>query len=224
MRTSLVLLATLLATAAQAAERRFPATGFDKVRVAGSADVQATTGQSHSVRATGSEGDLDRLDIRVENGTLIVTQKPGSWSWGREGVKVFVTAPALTAASLMGAGDMSVDRLRGDQVSLAVAGSGDLRVAAVDARTANLALSGSGDIVAAGRCRRASMALRGSGDIMARDLACETIDVALMGSGDVSARATGTASLALNGSGDISVTGGARCTTAKRGSGDISCG
>jgi hypothetical protein len=221
MRLSLLLLAGLAAPAS-AAERRYPVPAFDRVRLIGSADVIVTAAPTHAVRATGAAADLDRLEVGVRNGELVIGQKSGM-GWSREPLIVRVAAPALKAAALKGSGDIRIDRVNGPSFAGAVDGSGDLAIAAVDARAVTLSLRGSGDIGAAGRCGSASLALNGEGDIDAGALRCRDLNVALAGSGDVTAYASGSATLALDGSGDIRVNGGARCTTARRGSGDIRC-
>jgi hypothetical protein len=217
------LSALLAAVPAFAAERSFPVTDFAKIRLSGSPNVSVRTGLQPSVRATGTTEDLDRLEIAVRGGELQISQKSGSWSWSREGIKIAVTVPRLDAVALVGSGDMEIDRIKGGDFSGALRGSGDLSLAAVEAGSVNLAIDGSGDISAAGRCDTGTFAVNGSGDIGAAELRCRSATVTLQGSGDIAVGATAAATIALNGSGNVSVTGGARCTTAKRGSGDVSC-
>ena len=118
MRTSLAtILAAILASAiplaaapAFAAERNFPVSDFDQLLLSGSTDVTVTTGSRASVVAVGADADIDRMDIRVEGNRLLIGTKRGSWSWtAREGVKVRVTVPNLTAATISGSGDVTQD-------------------------------------------------------------------------------------------------------------------
>jgi hypothetical protein len=224
MRRSLVLLAaSLLSAPALAAERNFPVGDFTEVTLSGSPDVEVVTGVAPSVVASGDPADLDRLDIRVEAGRLMIGTKPGSWSWrSREGVGIRVGARALSGAAISGSGNMRVDRLRGD-VTGRISGSGSLALADVQATTLTLAISGSGDLQAAGRCTTGNFSVTGSGDLDASRLTCRTLTARVTGSGDLGAVATETADLAATGSGDIVVTGGARCTTRSTGSSNISC-
>lgn len=219
-----LLAAALVASPVFAADRSFSVGAFTRVAAMGPYDVKIVTGRQPSVRATGDQTALDRLDISVMNGELrIATQKQSSWLPGSGDATIFVTVPSLSAVSLTGSGDLSVDRVAGPAFSAALTGSGDLSVARSEADSLNLALTGSGDMSIGGRCGTASVALRGSGDLDASKLMCRDVSVALVGSGDVGIGATGTANLSLMGSGDISVTGGARCTKAQRGPGDITC-
>jgi hypothetical protein len=219
----LLLSAVIAATPAFAAERNFPVGGFTKIRLTGSPDVVVKTGPQPSVRATGAEADLERLEIVVRGSELQISQISGVWNWDRGGIRIAVTVPQLEAASLVGSGDMEIDRIKGGAFSGDLRGSGDLALGAIDAGAVSLAIEGSGDISAAGRCDSGTFAVNGSGDIGAAGLRCRTATVTLQGSGDIAVGATATATVALNGSGNVSVTGGARCTTSKRGSGDVSC-
>ena len=87
-------------------QRSFEVGAFQSVSLEGSHDVVVTVGGAPSVRAEGSQEVLDRLDIRVENGALRIGTERGNWYWfGRSGhVTVYVTAPALQAASIGGSG------------------------------------------------------------------------------------------------------------------------
>jgi hypothetical protein len=208
-------------------QRSFALTGFDAVGLAGSPDLIVTVGGAHAVRAEGDAEMLERLDLRVENGTLKVGYKKGDWSmnWGnRAKTRIFVTVPTLRAASLAGSGDIQVDRVQGDSFEASVAGSGDIAIAQMQVGTANFSIAGSGGITASGAAQTASASIAGSGDIDAGGLQSRTASASVMGSGDVRIRATETANVSIMGSGDVLVGGSARCTINKRGSGSVRCG
>jgi hypothetical protein len=67
----------LLAIPAIAAELNFTVGGFDRISLSGSPDVTVVTGRTPSVRAIGEQKALDRLDIRVVDGTLQIGSKRG---------------------------------------------------------------------------------------------------------------------------------------------------
>jgi hypothetical protein len=85
---SLVPLATLAAcspsaSAAGDASRTFAVSSFDAVRLAGSDNVHVVHGPMFSVLARGPANILDRLDIRTEGNTLMVSRKSNGGSVGR---------------------------------------------------------------------------------------------------------------------------------------------
>ncbi len=226
MRRSLSLAAAILVSApASAADRSFPVGPFDRVILAAASDVEVRVGPATAVTATGDQADLDRLDIRVENGALVIGSRPGRWTWRtRGGVRVAVRTPALAAATISGSGSMTIDRVAGGAFAGRISGSGDLSLADVAVETLALSISGSGTLRAAGACASGDIRISGSGNIESKGLACRNLTAAVTGSGNVRAGATDTADLRVTGSGNIVVTGGARCTSRSTGSGTIRCG
>jgi hypothetical protein len=231
----LVLAACNFAAEAQGGERQAgPVTqrswdlrDFDEVSLAGSHDVIVRVGGGHSVSAQGPAEVLERLDIRVEDGTLKVGTKKGNWSFGWSGdrprTQVFVTLPSLRGAAVAGSGDMKVDRVIGNRFNASVAGSGDLDIAELKVGEAQFSVAGSGDIKATGTAERSSASVAGSGDIDIGRVLARTVNAAVVGSGDVRVQASETADVSITGSGDVYVAGKARCTVSKRGSGEVHC-
>ena len=160
---------------------------------------------------------IERLDIRVENGALKIGTQRGNWLSGMRGghVTVYVTAPAIDAASIGGSGDMRIDRVQATRFAASIGGSGDMEIGALQARQANFSVAGSGGIRASGRAETADISIAGSGNVALDSLEARTADVSVVGSGDVSIRATETVSASIMGSGDVTVRGGARCTVSK---------
>jgi hypothetical protein len=209
-----------------ATQRSFDLAGFDAVGLAGSPNLVVKVGGPHSVRAEGDAETLERLDLRVEDGTLKVGYKKGSWSvdgGNHARTTIYVTLPALRAASLAGSGDIQVDRVQGDSFKASVAGSGDIAVDQMQGGAADFSIAGSGGIRAAGAAQSASVSIAGSGDIDAGALQSRTASASVMGSGDVRIQASETANVSIMGSGDVYVSGSARCTINKRGSGEVHC-
>ena len=200
------------------------ATGnFDKVNAAGPDTVRFTTGDRWQVRAEGDARTLERLRFLVEDGQLIVGRRSGDHT-KLPAATIYVTAPAIHAATLAGSGAFGVDRLSGDQVSATVAGSGDLTVGAVAARSLNGTIAGSGDLAVTGRAERARLTIAGSGTFDGRQFAAGGASVTVAGSGDMTFRSNGTVTATITGSGDIAVHGSATCKQSRIGSGRLTCG
>jgi hypothetical protein len=163
MRPSLALALLLSAAApALAAERSFPVGSFDRIILTGSPDVDVRVGPAPSVVARGEPADLDRLDIRVEKGALLIGTRPNSSNWRtRGGVRIAVSTPSLNAATINGSGDMAVDRLAGGPFTGRIAGSGDMRLPNLDATRLSLVVSGSGSFSVAGACESADIQVSG---------------------------------------------------------------
>jgi hypothetical protein len=181
--------------------RSYAASGFSKVDLRGSDDVDVKIG-AFSVTAEGDPKVLDQLDIRVVDGTLRIGRKQDGWS-SDDGATIHVVMPSVTGASLAGSGDLSIAGLRGDAVDFSLAGSGDLRVA--------------------GSTGKLKVAIAGSGEVKAEGLTARSADISIAGSGGVTGVVKGPASVSLVGSGDVELTGGAQCSVNSIGSGEAHC-
>jgi hypothetical protein len=203
---------------------------FQKISLAGSHNVVVTVGGAPSVRAEGDKAEIDRLDIRVQNGELTIgNRNDQGWHWNFGGrhhrqVTIYVTAPSLAAAAVAGSGDMKIDKVSGGAFNASLGGSGDLHLASMQVGQAHFSIAGSGDISAAGKADNATISVAGSGDIDAGGLEIGNATISVVGSGDVAARATGTADVSIMGSGDVTLSGTAKCSVHKMGSGDVRCG
>ena len=207
-------------------QRSFEVGAFQRVSLEGSHDVVVTVGGAPSVRAEGDAEAIERLEIRVEDGTLKIGTERGNWSFRRNRghVTVHVTAPALEGAAIGGSGDMRIDRVQAQRFAASIGGSGDMEIGALRASHANFSIAGSGNIRATGQAEEAEMSIAGNGDLALQSLETRRANVSVVGSGDVELRASETVDASVLGSGDIIVHGGARCSVSKMGSGDVRCG
>lgn len=223
----LVTAAAFGATGAEAAARNYPIGGFSRIQSNVPFDVHVHTGAAPSARAQGPQDALDRLTVEVVNGELVIRSKPGSWwsgwNWHREKALIEVTVPMLTAATLSGPGDLTIDLIRARDFNATLRGPGDLTIGAIETGDATLTLEGPGDLTVKGRAATAHVTLRGPGDVRAGGLTVRDATVNLSGPGDIALGATGTVSGTLSGPGDISIRGGARCQISKHGPGDVNC-
>nr|WP_310525448.1 head GIN domain-containing protein [Polymorphobacter sp.] len=221
----MLLAAAAIAGPAAASERSFAVEGFDGISVSSRADVSVSTGKPASVQASGPDSALDRLEIKVEAGTLKIRTKSGTdWGWGGENVRILVTVPMLRSAGVTGSGDVSIDRVAVPEFTAGVSGSGNLRLASLIADTARFSVAGSGSVAAAGTSAAVKASVAGSGDLDLSGLKAQTLSASVAGSGDVDAHASITASISVAGSGDVRVRGGAKCSVSKSGSGAVDCG
>lgn len=208
----------------QRAERAFEVGAFQSVALQGPHNVVVTVGGQPSVRAEGDTAALDMLDIRVENGRLVVATRRGwSWSGPNGAVTVHVTAPAISEASIGGSGDMRIDRVQGDRFEASIGGSGDMEIAALQARETEFSIAGSGGIRATGTAEAADISIAGSGDMALDGLQTRRAHVSVMGSGNIAVQASEAVDGSIMGSGDVTVRGAARCSVSRMGSGTVTC-
>ena len=206
--------------------RNFQVAGFNGIDLRGSDDVDVRVGTGFSVRAEGASDQLDRLRIERDGDTLTIGRKNGAgfgWSKGAK-VKVYVTLPRLTDASISGSGNMAVDRVNGGGFEGGIAGSGNLDIAAIEVDDAKFSIPGSGTVRASGGARALAVDIAGSGTVNGTKLQARSATINISGSGSVRALVNGAAKVDLSGSGDVDLGPNSRCTTSKSGSGRIRCG
>lgn len=212
-------------------ERSFDLSGFTSVALHASIDVIVEQG-AFSVRALGEADALERLQVSVKNGVLLVDQERVRFQPGNcnTSAVVRVRMPSITKLEVLGSGNMrAIGFDGGGPMDLTVRGSGDLIVEEVRTATAvNIAVHGSGDLLMKGTKEAGSLRIKveGSGDVVCTGIAVSgktSIDVA--GSGDV--RVTGSTDrmeATVTGSGDV-IAQEMRAKSAKArvvGSGDVS--
>src|SRR5215204_514690 len=137
MRTASLAALLLLAAPAQAAERNYSVTSFDRIRIDGPYQVSLKTNVSPFARASGSQSALDGVSIKVEGRTLIVRATPGG-SWGgypgasRGSATIAVGTHELRTVWINGAGALFVDKVKGMSFDASIQGAGVMRVDSAD--------------------------------------------------------------------------------------------
>lgn len=201
--------------------------GFDAVSLGTSATVDVRVGPTWSMRATGPAEALAQLWVEREGQSLQLRARNGwrsGWNGPARAVRIFITLPALSQASVSGSGRMTVDKVTGQHLRGAVSGSGSLALAAVSVESLDVAISGSGDVTAAGQTARLNVRNSGSGRLAAPNLRAGTAAVSVAGSGRVLARVNGPATVSISGSGSVDLGERARCSVRRAGSGRATCG
>lgn len=202
--------------------------GFNAIDAAGSFDVYITQGANESVKVDAPSDVIDRIITEVDNGTLRIHNRNGSWGglgelWGHKKVVVYVVVNQVNAIGITGSGDVYFkDGIRSSNLRLWVSGSGDV-YGKVDAKSLECNISGSGDMKLAGHAQNSTVSVSGSGDYTARDLQTDNTSVHVSGSGDASIYVSNNLNASVTGSGDVSYRGGPKhIMKSKSGSGDIS--
>lgn len=206
---------------ADGAGRRFDVTGFDAISLRGPDNVVTRVGPDFSVTATGDAEALEALRVRRDGGTLIVERRQGR---SRGEATVTVTLPRLLSAAIAGAGDITIDSVRDNDLDLGIAGAGDIRVGTLSVGMLSVNIAGAGSMALSGTAQSANISVAGAGDVDAAGLVASRAEVSTMGAGDVSLTVNGPANLSTMGVGDISIGGRPDCTISRAGVGDVTCG
>ena len=188
---------------------------FSSISVPSSIDVyyvQTPSGQD--ITLTCDENLVEFYLIKVENGALVVTTKPGVSVRPKVDTYLTVYSPTLEAVKLSGSGDMFI----GSPITakglfdIRISGSGDVKAEEIiNCHSFSARTSGSGDAFVAGVLSATAAEFRssGSGNLTSNGVTAENVLVALSGSGDckLNCKGAGIVSVKISGSGDCTLTG-----------------
>jgi hypothetical protein len=224
----LAAVAFLAAAPAEAAERRFTVSGFEKVQVEGPFQVTVVTGKGSGAIATGSPQALDQISIVVEGRTLRIRPNRSAWGAppkaGEGGLKVALSTHELTAATLAGSGTLAIDKARGMRLDVALSGSGRITIGQVDADRLNLQMLGAGALVLSGRAKSLRATVTGQGALDAAGLLADDAEIAADSTGNITLGVRRAAKVASSGAGDVTISGTPACTLSGSGAGRVRCG
>ena len=239
MTASIGALAALGATIALAQDggddtvtRSYDLGGFDAVSVVGPHHVVISVGPAYSVSAEGPQRTIADTEVEIEDGRLEIRPVDDD-RWERrdrefwrdyEPATFHITLPALEAVTLVGGGDMRVDRVEGEKFSASVAGSGDLDLAALRVDDAHFSIAGSGDLAARGSATRQRVSIAGSGNLRIGEVRSNEASVSIAGSGNAELTVENNARISIVGGGDVDIAGPARCSVSRIGGGRVRCG
>ena len=176
---------------------------FDRISFNISGDLYITQGDNYSVRLEGSDKDLEKIDTKVENNSLIIKTKHNSSL--RDDVKIYVTLPELKAMNLAGSGDVyAKNKISASGLELSISGSGDVTFNELIANDVELSIAGSGDMMIKGKAEESlEMSIAGSGDIDAVQFEAKSVEVSISGSGSATVFATDNLETNIVGSGSV---------------------
>jgi hypothetical protein len=207
--------------------RAYQVGNFTALEAAGPFDVTVRTGANPGVQVKGNQKLVEKLVVEVKGDKLLIRPEEhrGWFHWGTTHGKaeIAVTVPQLRAATLAGAGGITIDKVTGDSFDGSSAGAGDLKLQSIDVGSLKIDIAGAGSVSGAGKAQNADYGIAGSGDVDATQIVVENLKVGIAGSGNVRAHATRAAKVDIRGSGDVEVTGGAQCSVSKMGGGDVRC-
>ncbi|SEK70225.1 head GIN domain-containing protein [Parapedobacter koreensis] len=197
--------------------------GFHAIANSGSIDVEVHFGDRESVRLVGDDAAIREVETKVENGTLEIGFKKGSWKMGRNWGKVtaHVTAKRLDGIKQSGSGNVTVSGiLSGNELSAALSGSGRITFES-DVQVFNGAISGSGRITAAGDATESNISISGSGRFDGGELKSQSANLKISGSGNITIHTDKQLDASISGSGNVNYSGNAQTNVRTSGSGRL---
>ncbi|MDF0543605.1 DUF2807 domain-containing protein [Sphingobium sp. H39-3-25] len=212
---------------ARAATQPYVVTAFDSIRVEAPVKVVIRTGAGSSARGEGDRAILDRLDVQVSGGLLLVRLRSAA-SPGEErpggSATLTLSTETIRRAQLSGGGSLAIDAMKGQRGDVALAGSGDITIGKVAVDRLFTMVAGNGRMTLAGNAGIVEARSTGAGIIDAAGLKAKQARLVNQGPGSITLTTNGATDISTAGSGDVTVLGMAACKVVRGGTGKISCG
>jgi hypothetical protein len=201
---------------------------FNRIEVAGAAEIVLVQGDTHSVAITPGSRKAGAVDAEVRDGTLyIASEDPGRW-WhfiiGRSGNRpahVVVNFADLREIEAAGTVKLSAATLRVND--LKVDGAGGTSVRIDDLVAQDLTLAGAGALRAdlSGRVVNQDITISGAGDYRGARLASQNATVSVNGAGKVVLNVEKTLKATISGAGSVEYIGDPAVTERVSGAGRV---
>ena len=177
---------------------------FDSVELAGGNNVVIHVGGKQSVVVKADDNLLRRVTTKVQSGTLVIGNTPGSLMT-KSPMSVVVTIPKVGELTLAGGGNVVVTGVRTESLTVT--------------------LSGSGNLTGSGTAGSLDVTLSGSGNAWFTGLVADDVHAVLSGSGNIFVTASKSLDASVPGSGTIVYAGNPReVTKSVTGSGVVTGG
>lgn len=201
-------------------ERTVEVEEFTRIKLKTSLDVVIELDDEQELVLKADDNLLDNFSFKTVDGELIIDSE-GSYTT-EHSPRLHIQIANLNALNIMGSGDIKlIGPIKGDSFIAQIHGSGDIELNDLELDELTLKVFGSGDIKADGEVGGLIAQINGSGDMDLASLEAQTADVKINGSGSLEINAEETLRARISGSGDISYRGSPTVDSKVSGSGDI---
>jgi hypothetical protein len=195
---------------------------FNAVDVSENIDLYVKQDSTRSVKIVTDDNLMKHIEVLAEGETLVIRPQDGYNLRGTNGIKVYVSSPAINQIKASGACTVkSENMLTGGSMDIRLSGASDLDLE-VDMPTIEAKLSGACFIRLKGKTR--DLSIEGSGAVKAKtmELLAENVTVKISGAGDADVFASVKLDVRVSGAGDVNYKGNATVTKNISGAGSVS--
>ena len=189
------------------------------------AEVLIQQGKVESVKLEADDNLLPQLTTEVDNGTLIIENKENSWSKRvnpTDRVKITITVKDLREIEFSSAGNLRVEALKTDALSLNLNGVGEMTLNDLDVGKLESRISGAGNIEANGLADELDVRISGVGGFDAPKLESQVATVRISGAGSATVNVVDDLTARVSGAGSINYYGSPTLHEDVSGAGSVS--
>ena len=189
------------------------------------AEVIIQQGKVESVKLEADDNLLPQLSTEVDNGTLLIENRENSWSRRvnpTERVKITITVKDLHEIEFSSAGNVQVNGLKTDELSLHLNGVGEMTLNDLEVQKLESRLSGAGNIEANGLANELEIRISGVGGFDAPKLESQVATVRISGAGSATVNVVDDLTARVSGAGSINYYGSPTLHEDVSGAGSVS--
>lgn len=179
---------------------------FDAIRIDYPAHITIQQGKSESVEIEADDNLLPQLDTKVRNGMLVVENTEQNWRERvdpDQPVRITITVVNLKEVQFPTAGDVRIEGVETDSLTVTVSGAGDVTMTDLNARNLDINLSGAGSITADGETDSLDLRISGLGNFNGGDLQSQDASVQISGAGSATVWVEDRLNANISGAGSI---------------------
>ena len=185
--------------------------GFHAIEVEYPAQVFVSQGSRESLEIEAEDNLLPNLKTEVRNGRLEIfyRRENGKHVNPTKTVKINIVVKDLDQVDFSSAGELSVEKLKTDNLDVSLSGAGNLHLDDVQLRGLGVSLSGAGSMTASGTAEDLDVNISGFGDFKGGDLHGQVARVNISGAGSATVWVDEDLMAGISGAGSISYYGAA---------------
>jgi len=192
--------------------RVYQLSGFDQVEISSGISVDVMIGPDFEVTAqAGSRRTLNRLDISVQDGKLVVTRSGGWLDYSLfsppRDVTVQITLPTLTAIEAKAGSDVFVTGDYGDSLTAQVSSGAEIDLENVKSASLRFSAASGSDLRADGVCGSLDVSTSGGASILTTGLSCSEVSAHASSGSEIQAYASSAAVVSASSGGLVRISG-----------------
>jgi len=194
--------------------------GFNAVSFDAIGDLVIQPDDEESLVIEAEDNVLAEIRTSVQGGTLTIAfANEGDWARVRptRPVRFTLTVKQLSALTLGGAGNVTVQGLRTENFKTTLSGAGNLALQDLEATQVSCNLTGAGNLEAAGQAQQLDVLVSGVGSYKGSNLQSDSAQITLSGAGSAVVWATQNLDVNISGVGSVSYYGDPTVTQASTG-------